>query len=80
MLSDKMFNYRRVRGALAERMVSQKELAGASRLSHHLVNRLLNGHEPPGELARYKLRDGLESLGIDTRMVFTEPTESETKE
>jgi len=73
------FSYRRARGMLAERRISQKALAEASGLSIVQVNNIMTGVKAPGELARIKLAWGLEKLGIDPAQVFDLPSASETK-
>lgn len=54
----------RVRGMLAAQHISHKTLAEASKLSREHLCRVLNGL-PCGELARIKIRRGLERLGVD---------------
>lgn len=60
------FDWRRVRGVLAERQIAHSEFADKCGLGRTHVSRLLNGF-PAGELARIKLARGLAALGLDGR-------------
>ncbi len=70
MRADAPFDYLRLRGALAERRLTYRELARVSGLSVSLINMLMTGTRTPGELARIKLGWGLTALGIDPAMAF----------
>ncbi len=58
------FDWRRVRGLLAERQISHGDFAEACGLTRPYISRLLNGF-PAGELARIKLARGLAQFGLD---------------
>ncbi len=60
-------NVRRLRGILAERHITQTQLAQTSGLSTRYVCRILNDF-PPGELAVIKLKRGLRQLGIESEL------------
>lgn len=55
---------RRLRGILADARVNQSQYARACNLSRVHVCHILNGRVEPGELARIKLGNGLQQLGI----------------
>jgi transcriptional regulator with XRE-family HTH domain len=63
------FDYREIRAILARNRISSKRLALASGLSPEHLSRILNGYAP-GELAIYKLKQGLLVLGIDSAILF----------
>lgn len=58
----------RLRGILAERKISRKQLALASNLHSVYVGRVLAGSIIPGELGRIRLARGLAALGLDGEM------------
>jgi hypothetical protein len=62
---DPTIDVKRLRGVLAEAMVSNTALARASKLSRTHVQHVLTGKYPVGELARIKLWRGLVALGLD---------------
>lgn len=55
---------RKLRGALAEERISHKEFAAACGLSRPYVGSILNGNAHPGELAIFKIRRAIETLGL----------------
>jgi hypothetical protein len=58
------YDIARLRGLLAERRITHTAFAHACGLSIAFTSRILNGHRC-GELARYKMADGLQRLGLD---------------
>jgi len=58
------FEWRRLRGMLAERRITYTSLGSAAGLNPVFVSRLMRGVDVPGELARIKLVRGLRALDI----------------
>jgi transcriptional regulator with XRE-family HTH domain len=58
------FDGRRIRLLLLDHNTTQRRLAAEAGLSPEHLNRILRGRGEPGELALYKLRRGLERLGL----------------
>ena len=63
------FDYRRLRGLLAEAQITHKDFAAACGLSRAFFCHMLAGRVQPGELARIKIERGLETLGLDREVM-----------
>lgn len=79
------FDFRRVRSALAEQFITQKQLAASAQLSASWINQVLAGRRPPGRLARIEIERGLAKLGLDPAAVLSDgpvhasPTETQSR-
>jgi hypothetical protein len=58
------FDWRRLRGMLAERRITYTNLGAAAGLNPVFVSRFLRGVSVPGELARIRLARGLRALNL----------------
>ncbi len=58
------FNYRRLRGILAERQITHTAFASQCELSQAYVSRILRGYRPD-QLAYIKIERGLQRLGLE---------------
>jgi transcriptional regulator with XRE-family HTH domain len=58
------FDWRRLRGMLAERRITYTNLGAAAGLNPVFVSRILRGVSVPGELARIRLARGLRALNL----------------
>lgn len=59
---------RRLRGILAERRITHRELARASGLARTYLSSILSGTMRPGELAQIKIARGIAALGLDNEV------------
>jgi hypothetical protein len=58
------FEWRRLRGMLAERRITYISLGTAAGLNPVFVSRVMRGVSVPGELARIRLARGLRALAV----------------
>ncbi len=56
---------RKLRGILAEERISHKRFAAACGLSRAYMGQILAGTLQPGELACFKIRRAIETLGLN---------------
>jgi transcriptional regulator with XRE-family HTH domain len=56
---------RRLRGLLAERHITHRQLAQACGLGRPYTSSILSERVTPGELARFKIAAGLQRLGLE---------------